>query len=215
MHSVGQRAPAGDGWSRGARSGLGGVQHGTVEPFGRSVLGQHVGRLERLEDERWIVGRAVGALIVAQVLATQHPLLRDDGQQRRIEERSELAEGVVLGDDLGQWPEPEAHDTGLEHAGRDRCGSVERGPVGRVARGSPQLPAGLLGRIEACCSQMDEPVPVVHGSQPVHLADEPVEITEREQVPEGVAQGVTVSTRSTMKTSVSPGPITLPAPRSP
>ena len=44
---------------------------------------------------------------------------------------------------------------------------------------------------------------------------EPVEVAEREQVPEGVAQGVTVSTRSTMKTSVSPGQITLLAPRSP
>ena len=215
MLSVGQRAPAGGGGSHGARRGLGGVRYGTVEPFSRPVLGQHVGRLKRLEDERRIVRRTVGALVVTQVLAAQHPLLRDDGQQRRIEERGELAEGVVLGDDLGQRAEPEAHDTGLEHAGRDGCGSVERGPVGRVARRPPQLPAGLLGRIEACCSQMDEPVPVVQGGQPIHLADEPVEVAEREQVPEGVAQGVTVSTRSTMKTSVSPGPITLLAPRSP
>ena len=70
--------------------------------------------------------------------------------------------------------------------------------------------------------QRDQAVPVRPAGETVGLAHEPVEVTEREQ-PTQVGAGPRVvlvadqdamSTRSTTKTSVSPGPITLPAPRS-
>ena len=58
---------------------VGGVRGGTIESLGCAVLGQDVVRLERLQHERGVVSLPTGARIVTQVLASQYPLLRDDG----------------------------------------------------------------------------------------------------------------------------------------
>ena len=129
--------------------------------------------------------------------------------------RGELGERVALRDDLGQWAESESHDSRLEHRSGHRRRSVERRSVGGVAGRPPQLTARLLGRSEARLAQREHVVPTVAARQSIDLADEAIEVTQREQRAELVAQGVAVSTASTMNTSVSPGPMTLPAPRSP
>ena len=129
--------------------------------------------------------------------------------------RRELSEGVALRDDLGQRPEPEAHDSWFEHGGRERRWPVKRRAVGGVAGRPPELPSRLLSGSEAPLTQREDVIPSVTAREPVDLPDESVEIPQREQRAEVIAQGVTVSTASTMNTSVSPGPMTLPAPRSP
>ena len=113
-----------------------------------------------MEHERRVVGCYGRTGVVAKVLATQHPLLRDDGQHARVEVRRELGERVVLRDDLGERPESEADDTRLDHRRGERCRSVERDAVGGVARRPPQLAAGPLGRLEAGVAQREQSVPV-------------------------------------------------------
>jgi hypothetical protein len=194
-----------------------GKGEGPIEALVRAVGGQRVGGLERLEPQRWRIGFPVCARVAREVLTAQHPFLRDDGEECRVDVRSQLSERVALCGHLGEWPEAEAHDPGLEHGGGERCRSVEGRAVRREARRPPQLPTGLLGRGEAGVAQLEHTVPVAGDREAIHPPHEPVDVAEREQLPQlrQVAQGRAVSTRSTTNTRVSPGPITPPAPRSP
>ncbi|MGA1078325.1 MAG: hypothetical protein ACO3VG_05045 [Nitriliruptoraceae bacterium] len=187
-----------------------------VEPLGRAVGRQGVGGFERLQDQRRRVGVGLrGPRVAAEVLAAEHPLLRDDRPDRRVEPVGQLGEGVRLRDDLGQRTQPVAGHAGLGHRGRERRRPLERDAVGGVPGRPPELAAGPLGRGEAGVAEHQHGVPVAAGAATVHLADQAVEVAEVEQVAEVRVRGHPTSIRSTANTRVSPGPMTLPAPRSP
>jgi hypothetical protein len=202
----GSSAPRGVGETRCRR------HEGTVDTFLRAVQRHRVDRFERLQHGRRVLVSELDQ--AAQVLTAKDAFLGDDRQERRIEVRRELSEGVVLRDDLGQRTEAEPHHARFEHRCRECRGTFERDPVGGVPRRSPQLAAGLLGGCEAGVAQCHDLVPPFARREPVGLAHEAIEVTECEEVPQSAQDGA-VSTRSMMKTSVSPGPITSPAPRSP